>query len=122
MDPDRLFGRRLTEARRDAHLSQRAVAAELGVSVRTLQNYEAGRFVPYRHLDTLSALLGRSRAWLLYGNETRVVDELTAALRRQRLELHEHARRQREHARRQHELLEEIAARIARPATDPPRP
>lgn len=69
VEADGLTGKRLAAARLDAHLSQRALAAELRVSVRTLQNYEAGRFVPYRHLDALSRLLGRSPAWLLYGRE-----------------------------------------------------
>ena len=41
MEPDGLTGTRLAAARKEAHLSQRTLAAELGVSVRTIQNYEA---------------------------------------------------------------------------------
>lgn len=65
MEPDGLVGERIAAARLDAKLSQRTLAAELHVSVRTLQNYEAGKFVPYRHLDGLSRLLRRNPAWLL---------------------------------------------------------
>jgi transcriptional regulator with XRE-family HTH domain len=69
VEPDSLTGRRLAAARRDVRLSQRALAGELRVSLRTVQNYEAGKFVPFRHLETLSRLLGRSPGWLLYGGE-----------------------------------------------------
>lgn len=87
VEPDGLTGRRVAAARNEAHLSQRSLAAELGVSVRTVQNYEAGKFVPYRHLDTLSRVLGRSAAWLLYGREDPDVGRLLAKSREQRGEL-----------------------------------
>ena len=87
MEPDGLTGTRLAAARKEAHLSQRTLAAELGVSVRTMQNYEAGRFVPYRHLDALSRLLGRSPSWLLYGREQPDTDRLLASIREQRSRL-----------------------------------
>jgi transcriptional regulator with XRE-family HTH domain len=84
MEPDGLTGRRIAEARGDARLSQRALAVELGVSVRTIQNYEAGRFVPYRHLDALSRLLHRPSSWLLYGLDQPEGDRLVLRLRQQR--------------------------------------
>jgi len=87
MEPDGLTGKRVAAARREARLSQRTLAAELGVSVRTMQNYEAGRFVPYRHLDELSRLLGKTPSWLLYGHEQPSTDQLLADVRAQRRQL-----------------------------------
>jgi len=83
MEPDGLTGKRLASARNEIRVSQRALAAELGVSVRTIQNYEAGRFVPYRHLDKLSRLLRCTPGWLLYGSD-RDVDALLARSRQER--------------------------------------
>lgn len=93
IDPAALTGSRLAVARKSVGLSQRQLAEALGVSVRTIQNYEAGRSVPFRHLAALEGLLGRSSAWLLYGREDAEADELLTGLRDQR------------------ELLEEILAR-----------
>ena len=62
MEPAAFSGPRLAAQRRAAHLTQRKLAAELGVTVRTLQNYEAGRFVPFRHLHHLDRLLGTGAA------------------------------------------------------------
>lgn len=60
METDGLTGKRLAAARKNVQLSQRSLAEALGISVRTIQNYEAGRFVPYRHLNALAMLLERS--------------------------------------------------------------
>ena len=120
MEADRLTGERLAAARAEAGLSQRSLAATLGISVRTLQNYESGRFVPYRHLDELSRLLQRRAAWLLHGDELPRLDELLSASRRQRDRLRQNTERLRE-------LSEQLAAagRVAeewRPARAPDDP
>lgn len=116
MEPDGLTGTRVAAARKKAHLSQRTLAAELGVSVRTMQNYEAGKFVPYRHLDALSRLLGRSPSWLLYGHERPESDRLLASVREQRNQLRHNLERLRE-------LGERLADNISRsPALDGSRP
>jgi len=67
VESDSLTGARLGAARRQANLTQRELASELGVTVRTLQNYEAGRFVPYRHMHRITSLLGCTVDWLLHG-------------------------------------------------------
>jgi transcriptional regulator with XRE-family HTH domain len=103
VEADRLTGERLAAARIAAGLSQRSLAATLGVSVRTLQNYESGRFVPYRHLDELSRVLRRRAAWLLHGDELPRLDELLNASRRQRDQLRQNTERLRE-------LSEQLAA------------
>jgi len=92
VEPDGLTGKRLASARKEIRVSQRALAAELGVSVRTIQNYEAGRFVPYRHLDTLSRLLRCNPSWLLYGHD-QDLDELLARSRHERGRLQQNLER-----------------------------
>lgn len=86
MEADGLTGVRVAGARREAGLTQRALAERLGVAIRTLQNYESGRFVPYRHLHELARLLHRSIPWLLSGAESPEArgPALVGANRRQR--------------------------------------
>ena len=61
-------GTRLAEARAGRGLTQRELAGALGVTVRTIQNYESGKHLPSRHLDSLVALLGSSVPWILSGS------------------------------------------------------
>jgi len=58
-------GARLGQARRQAGLTQKALAESLGVTRRSIQGYEAGTVVPYKHLDRLGELLGRTPSWFL---------------------------------------------------------
>ena len=104
VERDESPGKRLSEARGEAHISQRTLAAQLGVSVRTVQNYEAGRFVPYRHLDALSRLLQRPSAWLLYGHEDPETEELIQRSRAQR-------DRRKQNLEQLRELREELAGK-----------
>lgn len=68
-EAQRELGARIAEARRHAGLTQRELAAMLGVTVRTVQNYEAGVAIPYRHLRTIESL-GHKRPWrILDGGE-----------------------------------------------------
>ena len=83
----------MASARKDLRISQRVLAAQLGVSVRTVQNYEAGRFTPFRHLDALSRLLGRSPSWLLYGHAEHDGAKLLTRSRQQRSELSKNVER-----------------------------
>jgi HTH-type transcriptional regulator, cell division transcriptional repressor len=122
MEPDGLVGARLAGARREAGLSQRALAATLGVTPRTVQNYESGKIVPYRHLASLSALLGRTASWLLTGTGSPDGRDVVASSRRQRAMLTRNLDRQITLRRelvalgaRQHALL----AEAARPARTP---
>lgn len=58
------LGRRLQEARILANLTQRELAAQLGCSVRSLQDYEAGIALPRpgmrRKIDSLLKCLERA--------------------------------------------------------------
>lgn len=40
------FGERVREARDERYLTQKEAAAEIGVAMRTLQNWEAGNVIP----------------------------------------------------------------------------
>ena len=88
-------GERLRAARKDAGVTQSAVAAELGVTIRTIQNYEAGRPIPDHNLFRLSVLFGRSARWLRTGTDAEPppIAEAVAALRRQRGDLADNLRR-----------------------------
>ena len=122
MEPDGLTGRRIASARRDAHLSQRALAAELGVSLRTVQNYESGTFIPYRHFEALSRLVRRSPAWLLQGRRSDRPDQLLARAQQQQQRLQRNLDRlvelRDQHATNGEALLESSRSRHRR--TKPP--
>jgi PAS domain S-box-containing protein len=62
-------GRGLAQARKEAGLTQQELAERLGVTRRSIQGYESGSVVPYRHLDQLAAILGRSRESLVLGEQ-----------------------------------------------------
>jgi PAS domain S-box-containing protein len=69
------IGARIAEARKRAGLTQHSLATHLGVTRRSIQAYEAGAVIPYKHLDRLGELLDRSPSWLLTGERS----EATAA-------------------------------------------
>lgn len=61
------IGRRISQARRQAGLTQPKLASTVGVTLRTMQGYEGGEVVPYRRMDTIAAAVSQSAEWLLYG-------------------------------------------------------
>ena len=63
-------GRRIAQARKEAGITtQEELGDLLGVSRRSIQFYEEGKTVPYRHFRTLEALTGKGIGWFLYGQE-----------------------------------------------------
>ena len=44
-------------------------------SKRSLQDYESGDTIPYRHFAELGRLLGRQPEWFLHGEDAVVLDE-----------------------------------------------
>jgi transcriptional regulator with XRE-family HTH domain len=82
--PDtRQTGVRIREARKEVGLTQKALASALGVSVRSVQNYESGTIVPYRHLREIEAILRKPHGWLLDGDAyalTASVEDLQQAV------------------------------------------
>lgn len=61
------IGERIAQARREAGLTQEQLAEIASFSKRSLQDYEAGTTIPYRHLRELSRLLKRDVDWFLHG-------------------------------------------------------
>jgi transcriptional regulator with XRE-family HTH domain len=63
-------GRRIARARYEAGwMTQKTLAELLCVCKRSVQAYEAGRTIPYRHLHRLGQIFERPPSWFLYGDE-----------------------------------------------------
>jgi transcriptional regulator with XRE-family HTH domain len=63
-------GRRIMLARREAGgMTQETLAELLCVCKRSVQAYEAGQRIPYRHLPRLSEVFERPASWFLHGEE-----------------------------------------------------
>lgn len=61
------IGARIATARREAGLTQEELASMASFSKRSLQDYEAGFTVPYRHFNEIGKLLNRPVEWFLHG-------------------------------------------------------
>lgn len=62
------IGARIAQARKEAGgMTQDELADLLGVSMRSVQNYEAGEVVPWRHFELLGEIFNRSLSWFLHG-------------------------------------------------------
>lgn len=64
----RAISGRIAQARKEAGLTQAQLAELLGLHKRTIENYEAGR-IPWEHLQEIAKLTGRTREWILRGDE-----------------------------------------------------
>lgn len=65
----REIGARIAQARLERGFTQEQLAEIGSFSKRSLQDYEAGVTIPYRHLRELGRLLKRKPEWFLYGDE-----------------------------------------------------
>ena len=63
------IGARIKQARDERGMTQEDLAAMASFSKRSLQNYEAGVTVPYKHMAEIGRLVNRQQEWLLYGDE-----------------------------------------------------
>jgi transcriptional regulator with XRE-family HTH domain len=70
------IGARIKQARLERGLTQEVLAEMAPFSKRSLQDYETGVTIPYRHLRELSRLLGKPEEWFLYGDEPVASDRL----------------------------------------------
>jgi transcriptional regulator with XRE-family HTH domain len=62
-------GQRIARARYEAGwMTQKTLAELLCVCKRSVQAYEAGRTIPYRHLHRLGQIFERPSSWFLYGD------------------------------------------------------
>jgi transcriptional regulator with XRE-family HTH domain len=108
-DEERQIGGRIAAARHEAGLTQRELAERLGVTTRSIQNYESGAVIPYRHLRRIEMLAQKRTGWLLSGEGrdepiTTTVRRLEEALERHHELLRDHL----EAMRRQVEMLKEL--------------
>lgn len=78
------IGARIAAARKEAGLTQEELADLVGVSTRSLQGYESGAVIPYRHMAKIADVAQRPVAWLLHGDEAE--DEATNSERLARIE------------------------------------
>lgn len=75
------IGARIAQARREASgMTQETLAEALDLSVRQLQNIEAGATIPWKHFNRLEAIFQKPLSWFLRG------EEVTAAVDAQQLE------------------------------------
>ncbi len=70
----RSVGMRIAQARRESGMTQNELAAALDVTVRSIQNYESGVSVPYRHLRTIESLTHKRPGWILDGDGDGTLD------------------------------------------------
>ena len=63
------IGARIRQARKERGLTQDELAdLASGFSKRSLQDYESGKTIPYKHLQELGRLLNKPTEWFLYGD------------------------------------------------------
>ena len=81
------IGRRIAQARKEMNgLTQERMAELASFSKRSLQDYEAGVTIPYKHLREIGAITQRPVEWFLHGDEpeatglTERVDQLQKTL------------------------------------------
>lgn len=100
------IGDRIRRARVEAGLTQEALAEMASFSKRSLQDYEGGVTIPYRHFRELAGLLNKEPAWFLYGDGEEEVGEPDAEVvaRLDRIE----------------QVLAELNARFDRADEEPP--
>src|SRR5574338_571235 len=63
----REVGIRIAEARETAGLTQKELAEKIGMSERTILNYETGTTSPWGKLREIAAVLDADHAWLAAG-------------------------------------------------------
>jgi len=106
----RRIGSRITQARRERGLTQRELAEELGVTPRSIQNYESGTIVPWRHLGRIELVTRKRAGWLLRDDEggalIDTVSTLLEAMERHHALLRDHLRVLRLHTERLREQRE----------------
>lgn len=66
----REIGQRIAQARRESGgMTQPDLAEALNISTRSLQDYEAGVTIPWKHFQMLSSIFDRPLAWFIHGEE-----------------------------------------------------
>lgn len=105
------IGARIKLARKERGLTQEQLAEMASFSKRSLQDYEMGETIPYKHFREMAELLSRDVRWFLYGEteeeaNERDVDAAVLAAIEQRLDSLEAADT------RSQDLLNELLRRV----------
>lgn len=81
----REIGQRIRQKRKETGMTQEDLAMMASFSKRSLQDYESGATIPYRHLAEIGKLLNTDPSWFLYGpqEEKSASDQPSAALEQQ---------------------------------------
>lgn len=79
----REIGARIKQARKEMGLTQEELAEITSVSKRSLQDYENGVTLPYRHLRELGKLLGKDVEWFLHGDDEVEEEDRLAAIEKE---------------------------------------
>jgi len=118
VEEQRCVGARIAEARRHAGLTQRELAETLGVTTRSIQNYEAGVAVPYKHVRAIELLGHKRHGWILDGGDdtqlTATIVALQAAMERHQDLMQSHLQEMRRHVVRIRDQVREGAERRSR--------
>lgn len=77
------IGARIAQARKESGLTQEQVADVASFSKRSLQDYEAGVTIPYKHLRELAGIFRRKPEWFLHGDPDDVSEDRLAGLESQ---------------------------------------
>ena len=77
------IGKRIAEARKLANgMTQETLADLIGVSKRSVQDYEAGVTIPWKHLKAISKVTRHPVDWFLYGDEDQLEARTEELVRR----------------------------------------
>jgi transcriptional regulator with XRE-family HTH domain len=113
------IGERITRARRESGLTQRELAEQLGITTRSVQNYESGAIVPWRHLSRIEVLTRKRAGWLLRGDRDGGLEDTIADLLRVMEQHHtllrDHLRVLRANTERLHEQRKVLHERLGLP-------
>jgi transcriptional regulator with XRE-family HTH domain len=83
------MGRRIAQARLEAGgMTQDTLAELLCLCKRSIQAYEGGKRIPYRHLERLSVVFDRPASWFLHGDDERAAPDDGGDEILERLDLH----------------------------------
>ena len=85
----REIGARLKQKRMERGFTQEQLAAMASFSARSLQDYENGVTIPYKHFTELGRLLDTKPEWFLYGAEPSDQDDRISDLRGEVAEIRE---------------------------------
>jgi transcriptional regulator with XRE-family HTH domain len=104
------IGQRVASARRRAGMTQRELADALGVTTRSIQHYEAGAVIPYKHMRRLELLTRTRPGWILAetdeSRESVALEHVWEVLERHRQLMIRHLEEMQRHTERLREFRE----------------